>query len=155
SPHNEQTSSNTDTTGHTSEAHSPVPSFPPHIDNGDPTTSAVLGMLQIRQPLLSVQFGVGSLGDVEPILLGVRSVIKLESESSCFSNHIGSQSQRPESGNVAIDFTNAFNSVSRRQIAVEVRRRMPGLFSLVKFLYSKPSPLLVLVCNVEEPPTVP
>ncbi len=77
--------------------------------------------------LLPQQFGVGSPGGVEPVVWSAADVI---SSPGCH-------------GLLSIDFSNAFNTVSRHRIAEAVRTHLPVLFSLVKLLYHEPSPLLV------------
>ena len=77
--------------------------------------------------LLPEQFGVGSPGGVEPVVWSAGDAIAQE---NC-------------KGFLKIDFSNAFNTVSRHQISKTVRERVPSLYRLVKLLYNTPSPLLV------------
>ena len=77
--------------------------------------------------LLPEQFGVGSPGGVEPVVWSAADAI---SNTGC-------------NGFLCIDFSNAFNTVSRHRIASTVRQELPCLYKTVKLLYNKPSPLLV------------
>jgi hypothetical protein len=70
------------------------------------------------------QFGVGSEGGVEPVLAWL--------EQRAFE----------EKGVLSIDFSNAFNEVSRIRVAEAIRSSVPGLWSMMKWLYQEPSNLL-------------
>ena len=76
--------------------------------------------------LLPEQFGVGSPGGVEPVVWAVNDAIRNDPAAV-----------------LSIDFSNAFNTVSRHRIAKAVRDHIPALHRLVKFIYSSPSSLLL------------
>ena len=83
------------------------------------------------------QFGVGSSGGTEPIIHSVNDVI--------FSSLCPAI--------LSIDFSNAFNEISREEMARAVKQRLPGLYRTVKFLYGQPSQLLTFddsggVCQI-------
>jgi hypothetical protein len=98
---------------------------------GEAITRAVcrwaLSAVKPDSVLLPEQFGVGSPGGVEPVVWSAADAI---SSPDCH-------------GLLSIDFSNAFNTVSRHRIAEAVRTHLPVLFNLVKLLYNTPSPLLV------------
>lgn len=90
----------------------------------------VLGLFssQVGESLLPSQFGVGTPGGVEPIIFGMLSAFCEEGV---------------DHGLAQLDFTNAFNSISRHEIATQLEAKVPGMMSLVRLLYNEPSPLLV------------
>ena len=51
--------------------------------------------------------------------------------------------QLKEGGLVAIDFINAFNTISRHVMADSIRKHMPQLWRIAKLLYGEPSTLFV------------
>ena len=51
--------------------------------------------------------------------------------------------QLKEGGLVAIDFVNAFNTISRHVMADSIRKHMPQLWRIAKLLYGEPSTLFV------------
>jgi hypothetical protein len=76
--------------------------------------------------LLPDQFGVGTPGGVEPVVWSINDSIA----EGC-------------PGLLSLDFSNAFNTVSRHRIAQAVAADLPKLYRLTKLLYNQPSPLLV------------
>ena len=83
--------------------------------------------------LLPQQYGVGTPGGVESVIWGITS--------SIFGDNVNDDVDDDENFQT-IDFSNAFNTVSRFQIASVVRKETPHLYRFVKFLYNDKSPLL-------------
>ena len=88
----------------------------------------VLSSINPQDHLRDDQFGVGSLGGTEPIIRSIDDSIKTSESDSI----------------VSIDFSNAFNEVSREAMAKQVKEKLPQLYRVVKFLYGTPSQLLAL-----------
>lgn len=115
----------------------------------------VFRVLERREgDLLSCQFGVGSSGGVEPVVWFIRGDIisddsgdqdeeNEEVDLNRVTSFDGSASANlNKSGWASLDFSNAFNAVSRKLIAEEVRRRAPLLFRLARYQYGEPSKLV-------------
>ena len=83
----------------------------------------------VSQSLEKQQFGVGTKGGVEPIVLEL---------FSSFQDRAGE-----EEFLASIDFENAFNTISRHRIAEEVNARLPNFVRFAKFLYNTRSILLL------------
>ena len=88
----------------------------------------VLSSTNPQDHLRDDQFGVGSLGGTEPIIRSIDDSIKTSESDSI----------------VSIDFSNAFNEVSREEMAKQVKEKLPQLYRVVKFLDGTPSQLLAL-----------
>ncbi|XP_026438961.1 uncharacterized protein LOC113337505 [Papaver somniferum] len=74
------------------------------------------------------QFGVGVSAGGESILHAVNSLLELKGHSDKMLM-------------LLIDFSNAFNMVSRSQLIKEVRLRCPGISRWVEFCYMRPAKL--------------
>jgi hypothetical protein len=81
----------------------------------------------VSYPLLPCQFGVCTPGGVEPVIFGVSSYFA--SADATYS--LGT-----------LDFSNAFNRLSRAAIITQVQKDAPEFLPLVTFLYANPSMLL-------------
>lgn len=78
--------------------------------------------------LLTSQLGVGSPAGTEPIIGLLQQAYKHDQEAQyCYS----------------LDFTNAFNSVSRSTIATTTREHAPGFYKLAAWAYNKATPLIL------------
>ena len=75
--------------------------------------------------LLPCQFGVGSAGGVEPIVHYLNDTVRVNQAEAI----------------VSIDFSNAFNELSRKEMKNAVAAHLPGLYRAIKFLYGQPSNL--------------
>jgi hypothetical protein len=79
--------------------------------------------------LLPFQFGVGTEGGVEPV---IRVAQRALDDSLCqFFTHFTS-----------LDFSNAFNTMDRREIASGLRRFAPSLYRAGRWAYGTPSDLV-------------
>ena len=87
--------------------------------------------VNLDEALLPCQFGVGTRGGVEPMVWAIRNDIVQH----------GGQDQ--DLGVLAVDFTNAFNSVSRSVMDSMVREHAPSIWTFAKLLYGAPSLLFV------------
>jgi hypothetical protein len=85
---------------------------------------------QISKILLPIQYGVGISGGCEHVIHTVQHAL---------------ENQRSPLAALAIDFKNAFNSISRRAILRSLYNQpeLESLYKLVDFSYSKPSTLFV------------
>jgi hypothetical protein len=77
------------------------------------------------------QFGVGTKGGVEPLIRAIQRVVD-DSVVGVEYTHVTS-----------LDFSNAFNTLDRADMAQAVRKHAPGLFRLAKWAYDKPSRLVI------------
>lgn len=91
--------------------------------------------------LAPYQFGVGSKGGVEPIVRAVQRAAEGLTEQAF--THLTS-----------LDFSNAFNTVDRKDIAAAVRRHASPLFRAAKWAYDKPARLIFSAHDGQEPPTI-
>ena len=82
---------------------------------------------EIQGALLPCQFGVGNPGGVEPVIFAIMDAVQARRVEGVFS----------------LDFSNAFNSVSRHRIAEAVQRYLPDLLPLTSYLYRTPSSLII------------
>lgn len=89
--------------------------------------------------LAPFQFGVGSKGGVEPIVRAVERAV--EGSTAQGFTHLTS-----------LDFSNAFNTVDRKDIAAAVRSHAPPLFRLAKWAYNQPSQLIFSAQHGNGPP---
>jgi hypothetical protein len=80
--------------------------------------------------LLPLQFGVGTKGGVEPVIRAVQRA--LDSSLPQPFTHIAS-----------LDFSNAFNTVSRQDIAQATRQHAPGIYRAAKWAYNRPTALVL------------
>lgn len=90
----------------------------------------------IPHALLRSQFGVGSPGGVEPVILALTSAWMDPDQ---------------DFGVGELDFVNAFNTVSRSKIAEQLKNRIPSLVPIFQFLYCGTSALLVHLDGVIHP----
>ena len=81
--------------------------------------------------LLPWQFGVGTPGGVEPVTRALEQA--LSDDLPLPYTHVTS-----------LDFSNAFNSISRASVAAGLLHHAPSLFRAGKWAYNKPSQLVVL-----------
>ena len=86
------------------------------------------------------QFGVGTRGGVEPLIRAVQRAIDGSIEGKDFT-HVTS-----------LDFSNAFNTLDRRDLATFIRRHAGGLYRLAKWAYDNPSDLIL--GGIQGPPEV-
>jgi len=86
-----------------------------------------LSAVNAEGALLKSQFGVGTKGGVEPLVWGLWDDL----------------TQLKEGGLVAIDFVNAFNTISRHAMADSIRKHIPQLWRIAKLLYGEPLTLFV------------
>jgi len=94
------------------------------------STKAILKAAFKQDFLLPNQFGVGSKGGVEPI---VRAVERgLEGRLPQRYTHL-----------VSLDFSNAFNTADRLDIAAALKAHAPGIYRLAKWAYNDSSDLLI------------
>jgi hypothetical protein len=77
------------------------------------------------------QFGVGRKGGVEPLIRAVQRVFDDTIEGTEYT-HITS-----------LDFSNAFNSLNRRDMAESIKHHAPGLYRLAKWAYNESSRLVI------------
>ena len=82
--------------------------------------------------LASLQQGVSVRGGCEAIIHSVSQLMSSETPEHCWT--------------LLLDFSNAFNSINRESMFVEVRRRIPSLSAWMEFCYSS-QPLLYLGSN--------
>ena len=75
--------------------------------------------------LLKEQFGVKSVAGVEPVIISLNDSLGAI-ENKC----------------IGIDFTNAFNTISRHKMATAITHHVPELGGLFQFLYNHPSHLI-------------
>jgi len=80
--------------------------------------------------LLPTQFGVGSKGGVEPIT-------RLVSKATL------GELRQPYTHLVSLDFSNAFNTVSRRQVAESLREYAPSLYRAAKWVNNDQTDLVI------------
>ena len=80
--------------------------------------------------LLPNQLGVGSKGGVEPVVRAVQRALDDELPKSC--THL-----------VSLDFTNAFNTVDRRDLAAGLRDFAPAFYRAGRWIYGSSSKLAV------------
>jgi len=93
-------------------------------------TKAILKAAFKKDFLLPNQLGVGSKGGVEPI---VRAVERgLEGSLPQHYTHL-----------VSLDFSNAFNTADRLEIATSLKAHAPGIYRLAKWAYNNSSDLLI------------
>jgi hypothetical protein len=76
------------------------------------------------------QFGVGTRGGVEPLLRAVQRAVEGSIEGEEFT-HITS-----------LDFSNAFNTLDRSELAKSVKQFAPGIYRLAKWAYNGKSHLI-------------
>jgi hypothetical protein len=81
--------------------------------------------------LLPYQFGVGTKGGVEPLIHAVGRA--LDHDTGKVYTHLTS-----------LDFSNAFNTLERRDIASAARTHAPPLYRLAKWAYNNPSDLVMV-----------
>jgi hypothetical protein len=93
-------------------------------------TKAILRHSSRPDFLLPFQYGVGTRGGVEPVIRGAQRALD-DSLGRSFT-HLTS-----------LDFSNAFNTVDRRQIASELRRFAPSLYRAGRWAYGTPSDLVL------------
>ena len=86
------------------------------------------------------QFGVGTRGGVEPLIRAVQRAVDGSIEGQNFT-HITS-----------LDFSNAFNTLDRSELASSIRRHAGGLYRLAKWAYDSPSDLIL--GGIQAPPEV-
>jgi len=94
-------------------------------------TKAVLRTTFKPDFLSTGQFGVGTKGGVEPIIRAVQRVAEGSVEGGEYT-HVTS-----------LDFSNAFNTLDRSDMAQAVKQHAPGLYRLAKWAYDKPSHLVI------------
>ena len=90
-----------------------------------------LKCMGVKSKVEPEQFGVGSIGGTEPIVFRIAAGL----ESGC------------DEGLISVDFHNAFNTISRHEMARIVADKLPDLFHGVKFLYGETSDLLSINTN--------
>jgi reverse transcriptase-like protein len=83
--------------------------------------------------LSPVQFGVGSIGGVEPLVWQAHDRI-----------HNGDPGAY-----LMLDLSNAFNTIDRRHLAAAVQQYTPALYRAARFAYGGPTPLLMRTANGE------
>ena len=76
------------------------------------------------------QFGVGTRSGVEPLIRAVQRAMDGTIDGEEFT-HVSS-----------LDFRNAFNTLSRREMAESVKKYAPGLWKMAKWAYNEPSGLV-------------
>lgn len=81
--------------------------------------------------LLPFQFGVGTKGGVEPVIRAAQRALDDSLDQSFI--HLTS-----------LDFSNAFNTVDRREIASGLRRFAPSLYRAGRWAYGTPSDLVLV-----------
>jgi len=81
--------------------------------------------------LLPWQFGVGTPGGVEPV-------------TRALERALSGDLPRPYAHVTSLDFSNAFNSISRASVAAGVLQHAPSLFRAAKWAYNEPSQLVVI-----------
>jgi hypothetical protein len=88
---------------------------------------------------LSNQFGAGSKGGVEPIVMTVKMALegKLPGHPSFVCQ---------------LDLTNAFNSASRVDVANACKTHCPELFKAAKSIYNEPMPIIFFCADGESVP---
>lgn len=91
--------------------------------------------------LAPFQFGVGTKGGVEPIVRAVQRAVERSTDQAY--THLTS-----------LDFSNAFNTADRKEIAAAVRRHASPLFRLAKWAYQTPSKLVLSSPRHQGPPPV-
>ena len=84
-----------------------------------------------RSMLLPWQFGVGTKGGVEPVTRALELALS-------------GDLPRPYTHVTSLDFSNAFNALSRSALAAGLLEHAPALFRAGKWAYNKPSQLIVL-----------
>jgi hypothetical protein len=94
-------------------------------------TKAVLRTCFKPDFLSSGQYGVGTKGGVEPLIRAVQRVAEDSVEGVRYT-HVTS-----------LDFSNAFNTLDRSDLAKAVKQHAPGLYRFAKWAYDKPSDLVV------------
>ena len=77
------------------------------------------------------QYGVGTKGGVEPLIRAVQRAVDGTIQGAEFT-HVTS-----------LDFSNAFNTLDRADLAKAVKRFAPGIFKLAKWAYNEPSQLVL------------
>ena len=82
---------------------------------------------EIDRSLLPCQYGVGNPGGVEPVVFAIMDAI----------------TERRVEGAFSLDFSNAFNSISRHRIREAIQLFLPKLLPLANYLYSEPSTLII------------
>lgn len=92
---------------------------------------AALRAKPVRPTLLPTQFGVGTPGGVEPIIHWIEHVMTHTPAEEHDSTYV-----------TVLDFSNAFNSISRKDMATAVARHAPHLLALARWSYGAPSLLL-------------
>jgi hypothetical protein len=85
-------------------------------------TKALLRHIFRPDFLLPFQFGVGAKGGVEPVIRAAQRAL---------DNSLG----RPSTHLSSLDFSNAFNTVDRREIASGLRCFAPSLYRAGKWAY--------------------
>ena len=80
--------------------------------------------------LSTCQFGVGTRSGVEPVIRAVQRAMDGTFEGEEFT-HVTS-----------LDFSNAFNSLSRSDMAKAIKRHASGLWKVAKWAYNEPSNLV-------------
>jgi hypothetical protein len=93
-------------------------------------TKAIVRHSNRRDFLLPYQFGVGSKGGVEPVVRAVERALE------------GSLDQ-PYTHLTSLDFSNAFNTVDRRDIAEGLRQYAPVLYRAGRWAYGCTSSLVL------------
>jgi hypothetical protein len=93
-------------------------------------TKAIIRHSNRRDFLLPYQFGVGSKGGVEPVVRAVERALE-------------GNLDRPYTHLTSLDFSNAFNTVDRRDIAEGLRQYAPILYRAGRWAYSCTSSLVL------------
>ncbi|KAG7527236.1 hypothetical protein FFLO_07136 [Filobasidium floriforme] len=94
-------------------------------------TKVLLKHLNRRESLLPYQFGVGTRGGVEPLVQAIQNTLDKKSGYTTYT-HITS-----------LDFSNAFNALSRTELATGLRAHAPGLFRAAKWAYGSATDLVL------------
>jgi hypothetical protein len=93
-------------------------------------TKAIVRHSNRRDFLLPYQFGIGSQGGVEPVVRGVERALE-------------GTLDRPYTHLTSLDFSNAFNTVDRRDIAEGLRHYAPVLYRAGRWTYGCTSSLVL------------
>jgi hypothetical protein len=93
-------------------------------------TKAILRSTFTPDSLSPCQFGVGTRGGIEPVIRAVQRAMDDTVQDESFS-HITS-----------LDFKNAFNTLSRSDMAKAVKKYAPGLYRAAKWAYNDSSDLI-------------
>jgi len=80
--------------------------------------------------LLPTQFGVGTKGGVEPVIRTIQRAINGDLD-------------QPYTTLTSLDFSNAFNTVDRTDIALALKEYAPSLYRTAKWAYNSPTDLVL------------